>query len=246
MIELLHGNNIDILYSCFNKRYLKFNLIYLDPPFNTQKKQSIHGKSYTDTFTKEQYRDMLYPVLTFSRLFLTENGSLFLHLDQHSKFIAKQWLDEIFGEQCFMNEIIWAYDYGGRTKKKWAEKHDTIFWYAKNPKDYIYNFEVIDRIPYLSKLCGTQKYELGKVPTDVWTMTIEPTNSKERVNYPTQKPLKLLKRIISTHSNKGDLIGDFFAGSGTTGRACQLLERDCVLIDSNPQAIEVIKKRLEL
>jgi site-specific DNA-methyltransferase (adenine-specific) len=144
-----------------------------------------------------------------------------------------------------MNDIVWAYDYGGRSKTRWSRKHDNILWYAKNPNDYIFNYEEMDRIPYMAPgLVGKEKAAKGKTPTDVWWHTIVPTNGKERTGYPTQKPLGILERIVKVHSNPGDTIIDFFAGSGTTGEAAAKNEREFVLVDSNPQAIEVMKKRL--
>ena len=142
-----------------------------------------------------------------------------------------------------MNEIIWAYDYGARSKKKWPTKHDTILWYAKDPKNYTFNFAAMDRIPYMApNLVGPEKAKRGKTPTDVWWHTIVPTNSKEKTGYPTQKPLGILTRIVKVHSNPGDVLLDFFAGSGTFGVAAA--GRKCILIENNPAAVQIIKKRL--
>jgi site-specific DNA-methyltransferase (adenine-specific) len=144
-----------------------------------------------------------------------------------------------------MNEIIWAYDYGGRSKKKWSSKHDNLLWYVKDPKNYTFNFEAMDRIPYMAPgLVGKEKAARGKTPTDVWWHTIVPTNGKERVGYPTQKPMGLLRRILKVHTRPDDDILDFFAGSGTTADAALELGRNCTLIDRNPEAIAVITKRL--
>lgn len=154
-------------------------------------------------------------------------------------------LDQIFGRECFKNEIIWAYDYGARQKNKWPTKHDSILWYAKDPENYTFNYDAIDRIPYMAPgLVGKEKAEAGKTPTDVWWNTIVPTMGKERTGYPTQKPIKILERIVRVHSNEDDLILDFFAGSGTTGEAAAKNGRDCILIDNNPQAMEVLASRL--
>jgi site-specific DNA-methyltransferase (adenine-specific) len=154
-------------------------------------------------------------------------------------------LDKIFGRECFLNEIIWAYDYGARSKKKWPAKHDTIFWYAKDPEDYVFNYAEMDRIPYMAPgLVGPEKAARGKTPTDVWWHTIVSPTGKEKTGYPTQKPLGILKRIIAVSSNPGDTVLDFFAGSGTTGEAAQQLGRKFILVDSNQPAIEVMKKRL--
>ncbi|MCX7741043.1 MAG: site-specific DNA-methyltransferase, partial [Meiothermus sp.] len=143
------------------------------------------------------------------------------------------------------NEIIWAYDYGGRSRRRWPAKHDTILWYAKNPHQYTFNYEAIDRIPYLApKVVGPQKAAQGKTPTDVWWMTIVPTSSREKTGYPTQKPLRLLERIVRVHSNPGEVVLDFFAGSGTTGEAAARNGRGFVLVDENPEAVEVMRRRL--
>jgi site-specific DNA-methyltransferase (adenine-specific) len=154
-------------------------------------------------------------------------------------------LDQIFGRDSFINEIIWAYDFGARSKRKWSAKHDNLLWYAKNPKKYTFHFDEMDRIPYMAPgLVGKEKAARGKTPTTVWWHTIVPTNGKEKTGYPTQKPLGVLNRILKVHTNPGDVVLDFFAGSGTTGEAAARLERDFVLVDSNPEAIEVMMERL--
>ncbi len=153
-------------------------------------------------------------------------------------------LDQVFGRESFINEIIWAYDYGARTRKKWPPKHDNILWYAKDPQKYTFNYDAIDRIPYLSPgLVGAEKAARGKTPTDTWWHTIVPTNGTEKTGYPTQKPLGIIRRIITASSNPGDMVMDFFAGSGTVGAVCLELDRDFILVDNNPQAFEVIKNR---
>jgi len=176
---------------------------------------------------------------------LKSNGSLFFHIDWREAHYCKIWLDKIFGRDNFINEIIWVYDYGARSKKKWSTKHDTIFWYAKNPKQYTFNYDEIERIPYMAPgLVGPEKAKRGKTITDCWWHTIVPTNGKEKTGYPTQKPLGIIERIIKVHSNPGDLVLDFFAGSGTIGEVCCKLNRSFILIDNNPEAISIIKKRL--
>lgn len=153
-------------------------------------------------------------------------------------------LDSIFGRECFLNEIIWAYDYGARTRRKWPPKHDNILFYAKDPKHYTFNYDAVERIPYMAPgLVGPQKAARGKFPTDTWWHTIVPTNGSERTGYPTQKPLGILRRILQASSNPGDLVLDFFAGSGTTGAACLELGRRFILIDNNPQALAVMRRR---
>jgi site-specific DNA-methyltransferase (adenine-specific) len=154
-------------------------------------------------------------------------------------------LDLIFTRESFMNEIIWAYDYGARQKTKWPTKHDNILWYAKDPKNYTFNYDAIDRIPYMSPgLVGPEKAALGKTLTDCWWSTIVHTNGKEKTGYPTQKPIAIINRIVKVHSNPGDLCMDFFAGSGTLGDSCINLGRNCILIDNNLDAIKIMEQRL--
>ena len=245
------------------------NLIYIDPPFNTGAKQSMtslktirdekgdrtgfggnryrtergESRSYLDTF--DDYIGYLAPRLEEAHRILTADGSLFLHIDYRESHYCKIVLDQIFGRDSFMNEIIWSYDYGGRSKRKWPAKHDSIFWYAVDPKNYTFNFDVIDRIPYMApSLVGKEKAARGKIPTDVWWQTIVPTNGKERTGYPTQKPLAILERIVKVHSNADEMVMDFFAGSGTTGVAAAKNERLFTLVDANPAAVQVAVKRL--
>jgi site-specific DNA-methyltransferase (adenine-specific) len=246
-----------------------FRLIYIDPPFNTGKVQQrarmrvvaseqgerigfgdrrYHVQLYDSPAYQDAYEDylgFLEPRLREAYRLLTPDGSLFVHLDYREAHYVKVLLDTIFGRACFMNEIIWAYDYGGRSKRRWPAKHDTIFWYAKDPENYVFNYEAIDRIPYMAPdLVGAEKAQRGKTPTDVWWLTIVPTNSKEKTGYPTQKPLKLLERIVRVHSAVGDWVLDFFAGSGTTGEAAARLGRRFVLIDNHPDAIRIMAQRL--
>ena len=245
------------------------DLIYIDPPFNTGTQQSITrlktvrdqggdrtgfggnryrterqgSTSYLDAF--EDYMAFLAPRIDEARRVLADNGSIFLHVDQHESHYCKVLLDRVFGRKSFINEIIWSYDYGGRSKKKWPTKHDTIFWYAIDPANYTFNANAIDRIPYMAPgLVGKEKAARGKVPTDVWWQTIVPTSGKERTGYPTQKPLAILERIVKVHSNPGDMVMDFFAGSGTTGVAAARNDRLFVLVDSNPEAVQVAARRL--
>ena len=179
-------------------------------------------------------------------MILAPNGSLYFHIDYREVHYCKILLDEIFGRDSFINEIIWAYDYGARTRKRWPAKHDNILWYAKDPKNYIFNYEEIERIPYMAPgLVGEEKAKRGKLPTDTWWHTIVGTNSREKTGYPTQKPVGIIRRIIQASSNPGDTVLDFFAGSGTIGAVCLELGRRFILVDNNPQAIEVMKKRFE-
>lgn len=230
-------------------------LIYIDPPFNTGKvqkrKRTKDGKEnkdlsslqYSDSYA--DYPSFLREHLELAYQVLKANGSLLLHLDWRESHRAKLLLDEIFGEKCFMNEIIWAYDYGARSKTRYSAKHDTIFWYVKDTQNYIFNYDELDRIPYMAPgLVGKEKAARGKTINSVWWHTIVPTNGKEKTGYPTQKPLGLLRRFIKVHTNPGDTVLDFFAGSGTTGEAALENGRSAILVDSNPQAIEVMEKRL--
>jgi len=264
--KVVYAENLEFLKTLESN---SIDLIYIDPPFNTGKIQKrdrikvtqdelgnrvgfagktyfvekLDSPSYKDSF--DNFIEFLRPRLEEAYRVLKDSGSFFLHLDYREVHYAKILLDSIFGRESFINEIIWAYDYGARTKKKWPCKHDNILWYAKNPENYTFNFEEMDRIPYMSpELVGKEKAELGKTPTDVWWMTIVPTNSKEKTGYPTQKPIKLLERIIKIHSNVGDVVLDFFAGSGTTGEAAGSLNRKFILVDNNKDAIEIMKKRL--
>jgi site-specific DNA-methyltransferase (adenine-specific) len=246
------------------------NLVYIDPPFGMGKKiiykkiktvsdkegdrlgfggkkyktKLISEKSYDDSLDGKDFVGFLQPILAEVYKKLASNGSFYLHLNWKSVFLIKPELDKIFSEENFLNEIIWAYDFGGRSKRYWPRKHDNILFYVKNKDNYVFNYEEIDRIPYMAPgLVSEEKAQKGKVPTDVWWMTIVPTNSKERLNYPTQKPENLLRRIILASSNKGDIVADFFAGSGTTGAAALKEGRRFILVDNNDEAINIMKKR---
>ncbi len=246
------------------------DLIYIDPPFNTGKVQArkrlrtvraeegegdrkgFGGNSYrTEVLSEGDYRDtfsdfeaFLRPRLEQAYRVLKGDGSFYFHIDYREAHYCKIILDQIFDRENFINEIIWAYDFGGRAKNRWPAKHDTIFFYAKDFADYTFNLEDIDRIPYMAPgLVGPKKAAKGKLPTDTWWHTIVGTNSREKTGYPTQKPIGILERIVRASSDPGDLVLDFFAGSGTTGQACLNLNRRFILCDSNTQAIEVMKIR---
>jgi len=258
-------DNLSVLQSLASE---SIDLIYIDPPFNTGKVQArtqiqtisnqsgdrtgfagkryetikLGSKKYLDLF--DDYLAFLEPRLVEAHRLLKPSGSLFFHIDYREVHYCKILLDAIFGRECFLNEIIWAYDYGGRTRKKFPPKHDNILWYAKTPARYTFNQNALDRIPYMAPgLVGKEKAARGKLPTDTWWHTIVPTNSKEKTGYPTQKPMGILRRIINTCSNPGDMVLDFFAGSGTTGAVCLELDRNFILVDNNPQAVEVMKAR---
>lgn len=251
------------------------DLICIDPPFNTGKDRSsapirtsrddgagdrtgfkgaryrtelddrFGERGYADSFEEGGYLAFLEPRLIEAHRVLSASGSLFFHIDPRESHYCKLMLDAIFGRESFLNEIIWAYDYGGRPKTRWPAKHDVILWYARDPKRYTFNYGAIDRIPYMApSLVGAEKAARGKTPTDVWWNTIVSPTGKEKTGYPTQKPLAILERIVLVHSNPGDLVLDFFAGSGTTGEAALRHGRRCILIDENPQAIEVMERRL--
>ncbi|WP_269048540.1 DNA-methyltransferase [Paenarthrobacter sp. Z7-10] len=263
---VVKGDNLDFLKSLPDE---SFRLIYIDPPFNTGKVQtrqtmknvrSLTGNrvgfkgqtydtvkgiayGYNDSFG--EYWEFLEPRLEEAWRLLTEDGTLYLHLDYREVHYAKVLLDALFGRESFLNEIIWAYDYGARSKKKWPAKHDNILVYVKNPDKYFFNSSEVDREPYMAPgLVTPEKVALGKLPTDTWWHTIVSPNGKEKTGYPTQKPLGILRRIIQASSERGDWVLDFFGGSGTTGAAAQELDRKFVLVDQNPEAIDVMKKRL--
>jgi site-specific DNA-methyltransferase (adenine-specific) len=265
-IEIHLGENLDVLARLPSG---SFDLIYIDPPFNTGKRQrrartasvrdergehlGFHGlryrtvrlgsRSFADSF--DDYLAFLEPRLVEARRLLAPRGSFFLHLDYREVHYAKVLCDAIFGRASFLNEIVWAYDYGARAKRRWSPKHDTILWYAKDPARYTFEYGAIDRIPYLApKLVGPAKAARGKTPTDTWWNTIVSPTGKEKTGYPTQKPLAILERIVRVHSRPGEKLLDFFAGSGTLGEAAARSGRSAVLVDSSRAAVEVMAKRL--
>lgn len=244
-------------------------LVYMDPPFNTGRQRrhrrlrtvadadgdrvGFHGRRYrSEVVATQAWRDawddylgFLAPRLAAVRRVLADDGSLFVHLDPRESHYCKVLLDELFGRDSFLNEIVWAYDYGGRSRRRWPAKHDTILWYAKDPARYVFHYDAIDRVPYLApELQPPERAARGKVPTDVWWLSVVNTRSRERTGYPTQKPVRLLERIVRVHSDPGDLVVDPFAGSGTTGEAAARLDRRYVLIDANPGAVAVMRRRL--
>lgn len=240
-VDVVFGENLKVLSGIDEE---SFDLIYIDPPFNTGVVQRRATRmSYDDSF--DDYLGFIEPRLSEARRVLKSNGSIFLHLDYREVHYCKVLLDTIFGRESFQNEIIWAYDYGARTKKKWPAKHDNILWYSKNPDNYTFNYDEMDRIPYMAPgLVGPEKTARGKTPTDVWWHTIVSPNSKEKTGYPTQKPRGILDRIVKVHSNKEDRLLDFFAGSGSFGESAAENGRNVMLIDSNSDAVDVMSKRL--
>ncbi len=264
--QLYFGDNLVHLKSIPSE---SVQLIYIDPPFNTGRKQTrgasetkrvetggrvgFKGQnyeiiretvlSYDDEFA--DYWSFLEPRLEEAWRILNDSGTLYLHLDYREAHYAKVLLDALFGKDSFLNEIIWAYDYGGKAKNRWPSKHDTILVYVKNPKNYYFNNSEVDREPYMAPgLVTPEKVALGKLPTDVWWHTIVSPTGKEKTGYPTQKPEGILRRIIQASSKPGDTVLDFFGGSGTTGAVAAALGRNFILMDQNSESIEVITNRL--
>jgi len=262
------GDNLDIL-----RRHAldgTVNLIYIDPPFNTGKAQTrtriktvrsasgdrvgfqgqryatakMGSRAFPDRF--DDFLAFLEPRLREAYRVLAPDGTLYFHIDYREAHYCKVLLDGIFGRRCFLNEIIWAYDYGGRPTRRWPPKHDNILVYVKDPSRYVFDTEAVERIPYMAPgLVGPEKAARGKLPTDTWWHTIVPTNGRERTGYPTQKPLGVVTRIVQASSRPGDLVLDFFAGSGTIGEACIANNRRFILVDDNPEALEVMARRFE-
>jgi site-specific DNA-methyltransferase (adenine-specific) len=268
MNRIVHGDNLDVLQRMETE---SVDLIYVDPPFNTGKRQSrrriktirdadgdrtgfgghryrtepepVQQSGYQDTF--DDFPAFLRPRLLEAHRILSPTGSLFFHIDYREVHYCKVLLDQIFGRECFQNEIIWAYDYGARSTKRWPAKHDNLLWYTRNPTRYTFHLNATDRIPYMAPgLVGATKAARGKTPTDVWWHTIVSPTGKEKTGYATQKPLGILERIVRVHSNEGDTVLDFFAGSGTTGEAAAKHNRRFILVDQSETAIAVMQKRL--
>jgi site-specific DNA-methyltransferase (adenine-specific) len=246
-----------------------FDLIYVDPPFNTGRAQArstvttvadpsaervgfggrryrsqlLQRLSYEDQFA--DYLGFLEPRLTRARELLAAHGTLYFHIDYREAHYCKLLLDELFGRDAFLNEIIWAYDYGAKPRRRWPAKHDTILAYVKTPGAHHFDADAVDREPYMAPgLVGPEKAARGKRPTDVWFHTIVPTNGSEKTGYPTQKPAGVLRRLVAASSRPGGWCLDPFAGSGTLGAVCRELGRRFVLVDSNPVALEVMRERL--
>ncbi|MDF2506954.1 MAG: site-specific DNA-methyltransferase [Microbacterium sp.] len=200
-------------------------------------------RAYDDRF--DDYGAFLMPRLEEAWRLLADDGTLYLHLDYREAHYAKVMLDAVFGRDCFLNELIWAYDYGAKSRSRWPTKHDTILVYVKNPREYVFNSDEVDREPYMAPgLVTAEKAARGKLPTDVWWHTIVPTTGREKTGYPTQKPEGILRRIVTASSRPGDRVLDLFAGSGTTGAVASALGRDAVLVDDNPEAVGIMKQRM--
>jgi site-specific DNA-methyltransferase (adenine-specific) len=264
--RILLGDSLELLPGFASG---SFQLIYIDPPFNTGRTQvrrtlravreedgpriGFQGRRYrTQLLAESSYRDsfddylaFLSPRLEQARRLLRTEGTLYFHIDYRESHHCKLLLDEIFGRECFLNEIIWAYDYGARTKRRWPAKHDTILVYVKDPAAYLFDGEQVDREPYMAPgLVTPEKAARGKLPTDVWWHTIVATAGREKTGYPTQKPEGIVRRMVQASTLPGDWCLDFFAGSGTLGAVAAKLGRHYVLIDSNPEAVEVMRARL--
>ena len=264
--EILLGDNLPLLRELASAT---FQLVYIDPPFNTGRTQKrltlettpdadgdrtgfggqryasrlLSESSYRDSF--DDYLEFLAPRLEEARRLLTTSGTLYFHIDYREAHYCKLLLDEIFGRECFLNELIWAYDYGARSKSRWPAKHDTILVYVRDARAYRFDAAEVDREPYMAPgLVTAEKAARGKLPTDVWWHTIVPTNGKEKTGYTTQKPEGIIRRMVLASTRPGDWCLDFFAGSGTLGAAAKTLGRRYVLIDSNPEAVAVMEKRL--
>ena len=264
--QILLGENLEHLPRFADR---SFQLIYIDPPFNTGRAQSrrtlqtvadgegdrtgfqgrryrsklLSESSYGDSF--EDYLGFLAPRLQEAHRLLGREGTLYFHIDYRESHYCRLLLDEIFGRECFLNEIVWAYDYGARSRRRWPAKHDTILVYVRDREAYFFDSEGVDREPYMAPgLVTAEKAARGKLPTDVWWHTIVPTNGREKTGYPTQKPEGIVRRMVQASTRPGEWCLDFFAGSGTLGAVAARLGRRYVLIDSNPAAVEVMQERL--
>jgi site-specific DNA-methyltransferase (adenine-specific) len=263
--RIIYGDNLAFLRSLPDE---SIPLIYIDPPFNTGKAQArvqlqtrrsesgdrtgfqgrryetiqLAVRSFADDF--DDFLAFIEPRLREAYRILAADGSLYFHIDYREAHYCKVLLDMIFGRESFLNEIIWAYDYGARTQRRWPAKHDTILVYVKDPDNYVFNTDEVDREPYMAPgLVGVEKAARGKLPTDVWWHTIVSPTGREKTGYPTQKPLGVLRRVIAASSRPGDTILDFFAGSGTTGAAALALGRRFILADSNEEALATMARR---
>jgi len=263
---LIEGDNADVLPRLPDGA---FDVVYVDPPFNTGRAQrherlrvmrdddgdragfggrryrseSLGALAFDDAF--DDYLAFLMPRLVQARRLLAEHGTLYVHLDPRESHYVKVALDRLFGRDCFLNELVWAYDYGGRPRRRWPAKHDTILVYVKDPAGYHFDDDEVDREPYMAPgLVTPEKAARGKRPSDTWWHTIVPTSSAERTGYPTQKPEAIVRRMVAASSRPGGWCLDFFAGSGTLGAVCAQLGRRFVLVDSNPAAVAIAAARL--
>jgi site-specific DNA-methyltransferase (adenine-specific) len=264
---VIDADNAEVLPRLPNAR---FDMVYIDPPFNTGAirrhdrvavvrdddggdRTGFGGRRYRTRLLRslafeDRYGDylaFLAPRLEEARRVLADHGTLYFHIDCRESHYCKLALDEIFGRECFLNELIWAYDYGAKPKRRWPSKHDTILVYVKDPSSYHFDAAAVEREPYMAPgLVSAEKAARGKLPTSVWWHTIVPTNGRERTGYPTQKPEGIVRRMVSASSRPGGWCLDFFAGSGTLGAVCAALGRRYVLVDSNPDAVAIMAARL--
>jgi site-specific DNA-methyltransferase (adenine-specific) len=263
---IIHGDNAPVMAMLPEGA---FDVIYLDPPFNTGHAQArrtlsvvaspegertgfggrryqarlLNTLSFEDSFG--DYLDFLEPRLRRARELLAPHGTLYFHIDYREAHYCKLLLDEIFGREAFLNELIWAYDYGAKPRRRWPAKHDTILVYVRTPGAHYFDADGVDREPYMAPgLVDAEKARRGKRPTDVWFHTIVPTNGAEKTGYPTQKPEGVLRRIVAASSRPGGWCLDPFAGSGTLGAVCRKLGRRFVLVDSSPVAVQTMSDRL--
>ena len=265
--HVVQGDNLEVLRLLPDE---SFQLVYIDPPFNTggtRQRRTLTAvrddeggrtgfrggryrsewsgpMSYPDSFA--DYAEFIGPRLVEARRLLTRSGTLYFHIDWREAHYCKVLLDEVFGRDSFLNEVIWAYDYGGRARDRWPAKHDTILVYVKEPGSHLFDQDSITRVPYLAPtLVGPEKAARGKLPTDVWWHTIVATGGREKTGYPHQKPEGVVRRALEPSSRPGDWVLDFFAGSGTTGAVAAAMGRRFVMVDDNPQAVEVMRRRLD-
>jgi site-specific DNA-methyltransferase (adenine-specific) len=263
---IIHGEALEVLRTLPDGCA---GLVYVDPPFNTggartglkttatadatasrlgfagrrYRVEQQTGPRYADRF--DDYLGWLRPRLEETRRILASRGSLYFHIDPRESHYCKMLLDELFGRACFLNEVVWAYDYGARSTRRWSAKHDVILVYVKDPRAYHFDASEVTRVPYMApRLQTPERAARGKLPTDVWWHTIVPTSSRERTGYPTQKPLEIARRIVAASSRRGDLVVDWCAGSGTTGAAAAELGRRFLLVDDAAAAVDVMRRRL--
>ncbi len=265
---LFHGDNKEILSTLLTNGFRgKVDLIYIDPPFDSkadyvrkvelrgtksklvgEEQTAIEQVQYEDIWANDNYLQFMYERLILLRELLTDKGSIYLHCDWHKSHHLRMLMDEVFGADNFLNEVIWSYDFGGRPKDFWPRKHDNLLWYRKS-SDYSFNLDDIERQEYkgnLHKYRGDVEAKSdGKTPTDVWDMALENKMSHKITGYPTQKPEELLDRIIKSSSRKGSIVLDTFVGSGTTVAVAQKLGRRWIGADINKGAIQTTMKRLQ-
>lgn len=265
MNKIIFGDNLKVLRQLEDA---SVDLIYIDPPFNTGKVQErtylktvrdpvgdrtgfggerysteeVSSASFDDTFT--DYWGFIEPRIIECFRLLKPTGTFYFHIDYREVHYCKVLIDNVFGRENFLNELIWAYDYGAKTKKRWPPKHDNILVYVKDTEQFVFNVDEVDRIPYMAPgMAGAEKAAVGKLPTDVWWHTIVSPTGKEKLGYPTQKPLGILRRIVRASCPAGGLVLDFFAGTGTTGEAAVESGRNFILVDNNPEALRVMQRR---